>query len=238
MKIISQTKYNLAYALLPFKRNQDVVQIFPITKKNYQYVACIVDGWNELSLNDDVPGREVAQTVLQIYPEFYFNSKLTNVLQRANDAATRTEITILNKFPVCATSVAMFLFHTIDQDVIVSVGDEEIYLWDGTHWYKPKEIDNHPSVPENPKGSFRFFGCPQKKKDRRYSSIPDVFSFPADTPCIIATDGIKDVLTIDDINSITQTVTKKTSKNLLEALLKEIQRRKTQKDDISILVRW
>lgn len=235
--IVEDKPHNIAYTVLPFKRNQDVIRVIS-GNKDYDYVICVVDGWNELSLNDDVLGKEVAQTVLQIYPEFYFNSSATNILKRANDAATRTENTILEKFPICATSVAMFLFHAVDQDVIVSVGDEEVYLWDGTQWYKPKEIDNHASIPENPKGSFRFFGCPQKKKDRRYSSLPDVLTLRSNTPCMIATDGIKDVLTIEDINLVTQSVTDKTPKNFIEALVKEIQRRKTQRDDISILIRW
>lgn len=239
MKIISHPSFNLAYALLPFKRNQDVVRVIS-GNQDYDYVLCVVDGWNNPNqLKGDVPGRKVAKLVADLYPKQFFQSTIPDVIKRANEIATLVDNTVNKLNPHYASAVASFLFHGKSKDVIVSVGDVETYLWDGNKWYKPKEMRDHWIDPKKyPSNVSRFFGCWERKQYPIFSAEPDIMVIPSNTPVMIATDGIKDVLTIDDINSITHHVSDKTPKNLIEALVNEIQRRKTQKDDISILVRW
>ncbi|MEK7065630.1 MAG: hypothetical protein AAB961_01435 [Patescibacteria group bacterium] len=48
---------------------------------------------------------------------------------------------------------------------------------------------------------------------------------------------MKDVLSIKDINAIVRISRGQDPKTIVEKLLKEIQKRKTQKDDISLLAR-
>lgn len=62
-------------------------------------------------------------------------------------------------------------------------------------------------------------------------------TLPSDVPVILATDGIKDVLTVVEINQVMKTVKKQTPNAIVGALMDEIQRLRTQKDDISIFVR-
>ena len=57
------------------------------------------------------------------------------------------------------------------------------------------------------------------------------------TPLIFATDGIKDVLTLNDINAIVENPHDQLPTKIIEKLTKKIYKRKTQKDDISVLVR-
>lgn len=239
MKIISHPSFNLAYALLPFKRNQDVVRVIS-GNQEYDYVLCVVDGWNNpKKLKGEMPGRKVARLVADLYPKQFLQSTISDISQRANTVAKMVDDTVNNVSPHYASAVASFLFHGKKKDVIVSVGDVETYLWDGNKWYKPKEIRDHWIDPKKyPSNVSRFFGCWERKQYPIFCAEPDVVVIPSNRSVMIATDGIKDVLTIEDINLIMHSVAEKTPKNLLEALLKEIKGRKTQKDDISILVRF
>ena len=242
MKITTNRSFNLAYTLLPFKRNQDVVQIHKFDQG--VYCIAVTDGWNSPEVfSDDEPGREVARIVANQYPKIFFSSKIRHPSQRAKEASKKIDERITKKYPRLATAVAVFLFHFDKEDIIVSVGDVETYLWNGDEWYKPKEISSHELDRKIYESNVaRFFGAHEHKIDPRFPGIfsaePDVMIIPSNTPVLIATDDIKDVLTIEDVNLITQSVTEKTPKNILVALLKEIQRRKTQNDDISILIRF
>lgn len=62
-------------------------------------------------------------------------------------------------------------------------------------------------------------------------------TIPSNQPVLIATDGIKDVLTIDDINALPVNPAKRSAKEIIETILGEVVRRDTQRDDIAILVR-
>lgn len=238
MDIFDVSQYHIAYVLLPYKRNQDIIRI--LEKRNDAlYVVSVVDGWNELNLNSDVPGRQVAELVAELYPNNFLSSVMSDTTEKAHAASIAMDAIVMEQYPTCSTCVAAFLFHFLHADIVVTVGDPEVYLWDGSQWYKPKEISDHALDPaEYASNVSRFFGCPKRKRDPLYSAEPDVVKFPPDVPIILATDGIKDVLSIDDINHLWDGLIEKTSKIIISALFTEIQSRGTQKDDISILVRW
>jgi len=149
---------------------------------------------------------------------------------------------IAKTYPRLATSVAVFVFHLDDNDIIVSVGDVETYLWDGHKWYKPKEINDHwldSKIYDS--NVARFFGASEHKRDPRFPGVfsaePDVLSCPSLAPIMIATDGIKDVLSLNDINTLAINPKKASPKKIVETILHEIARRGSQRDDISLLVR-
>ena len=226
-------KYHIAYALLPYKRNQDVVKIHEFGESNY--CAAVVDGWNSQDMfPDDHPGREVATIVANEYPRLFLRHKWK--------ATEEMEARIAKIYPYLATCVAVFLFHLGGKETIVSVGDAETYLWDGTFWYKPKEISDHrldATVYES--NVARFFGSSKHKADPRFPGIfsaePDTLEINPETPVMFATDGIKDVLKIGDINALPVHPTKHTAKAIVETILREVTRRGSQRDDISVFVR-
>lgn len=231
-------QYHIAYALVPYKRNQDVIRI--VEKRNDAlYVVSVTDGWNELSLNSDEPGRQVAELVAELYPNTFLSAVISDTTKRARAASIATEAIVTKRYPTCSTCVAAFLFHYGNEDTIVTVGDPEIYVLSGSKWYKPVEISDHALDPiKYASNVSRFFGCPKRKKEPLYTAEPDVVTLPSGVPIILATDGIKDVLSVDDVNHIWDGLIEKTSKIMISALFAEIQLRGGQKDDISILVRW
>lgn len=238
MDIVDLPQYHLAYALLPYKRHQDVIRV--LEKRNDAlYIVSVTDGWNELSLNSDEPGRQVAELVADLCPDNFFSSVISDTTKRARAASTATDAIVMQRYPTCSTCVAAFLFHYGNEDTIVSVGDPEVYVWSGSKWYKPVEIGDHALDPAKYASNVsRFFGCPKRKKESLYTAEPDVAILPSGVPVILATDGIKDVLSIDDINRTWDRLAEKTPKAMISALMSEIQSRGRQKDDISILARW
>lgn len=226
-------KYHLAYALLPYKRNQDVIKIHEFTGGNYCMAAA--DGWNGQDIfSDDAPGREVSYLVATEFPTMYLTYGL--------EAINMLEDRIAEKYPWRATSVATFLFHLNNKETIVSVGDVETYLWDGRRWYKPKEISDHWldfAIYES--NVARFFGSSKHKADPRFPGIfsaePDSLEINSETPVMFATDGIKDVLKIGDINALPVNPTKHAAKAIVKTILDEVVHRGSQRDDISVLVR-
>ena len=224
----------IAYALFPFKRNQDVVQIHEF--EHGDYCIAIADGWNRLdAFPDDKPGREVAHIVASEYPKMF--------LTYGKDASKKLDERIAKKYPMHATAVAVFLFHSRIGDTVVSIGDVETYVWDENKWYKPREISDHwLDSSKYPSNVSRFFGSIERKTDPKYPGVfsvdPDILELQSATPIIIATDGIKDVLPLDNINTIVGNPRGQEPEKIVEKLLKEIQKRKTQKDDISIALRY
>lgn len=226
-------KYRLAYALLPYKRNQDVIKIHEFGASDY--CLAVADGWNGQDIfSDDEPGREVSHLVVTEFPKMY--------LTHGFEAINMLEDRIAEKYPWRATSVATFLFHLNNKETIVSVGDVETYIWDGKRWYKPKEISDHWldfTVYES--NVARFFGSGKHKADPRFPGIfsaePDILEIKPGIPVILATDGIKDVLKIGDINALPVNPTKHAAKAIVETILREITKRGTQRDDISVLIR-
>ena len=231
-------KRSIAYVGIPFKRNQDVVRVIS-GNQEFEYVACIVDGWNNPDeLKGDVPGRKVARLVADLYPQEFLQSTIKDTIKRAHADAKIIDDTVNNLSPHYASAVASFLFHGAKEDVIVSVGDVETYLWDGKIWYKPKEISDHWIDPAKyPSNVSRFFGCWERKQYPIFSAEPDVMTIPSTTPVMIATDGIKTSATLSDINLLSVNPIQTSAKKIVEAIFHEVTRRGTQRDDISILVR-
>lgn len=120
----------------------------------------------------------------------------------------------------------------------MSVGDVEVYLWKETKWFKPPEISDHWIDPAKyPSNASHFFGSTFRSNDPIFSHKPDVLLISAGSPFLIATDGIKDVLKLDDINALPVDPTKVSPKEIIKTILQEVSRRGTQRDDISVLVR-
>lgn len=243
MHIHSLPKFKLAYGILPYKRNQDVIRVHGIDGD--QYILCIVDGWNHpKELRSDESGRQMASIVAKEFPDTYVITAGRDDKERAKHAIFTLNATLEKRFPKYTSSVASFLIHTSKKgDLIVSVGDVETYLWEKNQWYMPKEISDHwfdpttyPSDVSKTDVS-RFFGCFERYVHPEFSCEPDVMTIPSDQPVLIATDGIKDVLKLPDINALPVNPTKKYPKEIVETILHEVNRRGTQRDDISILVR-
>ncbi len=55
---------------------------------------------------------------------------------------------------------------------------------------------------------------------------------------IIATDGLDDVMSLDALNQFTENLSDWQPKWYIMELMKNIKKRKTQKDDIAVLVRF
>lgn len=222
------SKLGIAYTLLPFRRNQDVIKIHEF--EHGEYCIAVVDGWKNPKLPSDISGRKVAQMVADEYPKMFL--KLGKVANK------RLDDRIIKRYPIGASAVATFLFHRDSQETIVSIGDVETYLWNGSDWYKPKQIESHQlDLAHYPSSVSRFFGRGELRDDPIYSSEPDVLQIDPKTPILFATDGIKDVLSLRDINQIVGDPCGQAPKKIVAKLLAEIQKRKTQKDDISIVLR-
>ncbi|OGG29375.1 hypothetical protein A2973_02230 [Candidatus Gottesmanbacteria bacterium RIFCSPLOWO2_01_FULL_49_10] len=231
-------QYGIVYALLPYKRNQDIIQVQLLDGGHY--VACVVDGWNHpKELLGDDPGRQVATIVAQEFPDTYVAATGRDEKERADKAVSSLNASVEKRYPRYASCVASFLIHDSKKDdVIVSVGDVETYLWNGSKWYKPKEISSHWIDPTKyPSNVSRFFGCFERYIYPEFSCEPDVMTIPSDQPVLIATDGIKDVLTIRDINALPINPMKQSTEAIIGTILQEVSRRGTQRDDISLLVR-
>ena len=76
-------QYGIVYALLPYKRNQDIIQVQLLDGGHY--VACVVDGWNHpKELLGDDPGRQVATIVAQEFPDTYVAATGRDEKERAD----------------------------------------------------------------------------------------------------------------------------------------------------------
>lgn len=235
------SKYHIAYSLLPYKRNQDVIRVHEFADR--KYAIAVTDGWNSQDVfPDDKPGRYVAKLVASEYPKIYLSMNISNPSKRALKVSEILDGRIAKKYPRLATCVASFVFPLKGNDIIVSIGDVETYLWDGSKWYKPKEISDHAlDLKTYESNVARFFGASEHKNNPRFPGVfsaePDVYFCQSSIPVLIATDGIKDVLKIGDINALSVNPTKTSSKEIVETILHEVTRRGTQRDDISVLVR-
>lgn len=238
MKIVTHLSFNLAYALLPFKRNQDVIKIL-LGKSESEYSISVVDGWHNLEfLSGNIEGREVAEYVALQFPNRFLHESESDIQKKANSVAQSLEKDVLRKYPAHVSCVGVFLFHEREQDTIVALGSVVTLLWDGEKWYKPKEIGDYSlDVQHFPSDVSHFIGRGELKSDPMYIYLTDVVQCKPNQPLLFATDGLEKVLSLDEINLISEQVSDKTPKNLIKALLKEIEARKTQRDDISILVR-
>lgn len=73
-------KYRLAYGLLPYKRNQDVIKIHKFGGGDY--CLAVADGWNGQDIfSNDEPGREVSYLVATEFPKMYLTYGLRACLE-------------------------------------------------------------------------------------------------------------------------------------------------------------
>lgn len=231
--------YALAYTLLPCRRNQDVVKIFP-GKKGFEYLVAVVDGWsNENYFAGNKEGVAVAEFVAQRFPEIFVKLSEPDWVKRGDKTAEMVDSEVLTRYPMHVACAGNFLFSGFKQDIIVAIGTINTFLWRGSQWIKPVEIgDYFLPTPQYPSGSSRFFGRGELKHDPFYSAKPDVVVCSANTPVLIATDGLDDVLSLNDINTQLGSLPQKTAKSIVSSLLAEIKKRNRQKDDIAILTRF
>lgn len=236
MEIIDVLEYNIAYGLLPFKRNQDIIRVHNLDDD--RYIICVVDGWNNPKFTQgDVMGRDIARAVAEKFPIFYEEAQGKMLKMKADGIAKKLNTFVEEIHPRYASCVAFFLIHKNHIDEVISIGDVQLYLWNGSRWYKADELIDHWIDPTKyPSNVSRFIGLGDRKIPE-FSYEPDVMTIPSNQPVLIATDGIKDVLTIDDINALSVNPSKQSPKAIIEMILQEVTRRGTQRDDIDILVR-
>ncbi len=234
-------KYHIAYSLLPFKRNQDVIKLLH-GKGNLRYAVSVVDGWNwKERLDDDRTGRNVAQFIADIYPrKFQEHLKEKQYRLAAENAAKSVDQQVLAMYPTYVSAVAVFLLSFQMEDVVVYVGKGIVMIWDGRRWVKPKEIGNY-FLDETkfgfPNEVSRFFGRGELKGDPFYSCKPDVVVCPAGTPIFLATDGIEDIFTQEEIKEFLKANRNALPQELIRRFRRECSLHGTQRDDISVLVR-
>lgn len=159
--------------------------------------------------------------------------------KRAKEACRSMDQEVRLLYPKHASCVACFLFHEKKTETIISVGDVQTILFQRSQWYKPEQIGDHQLDPKKyPSNVSHFFGRGELRDDPIYSSEPDILEIDSGTPVILATDGIKDVLSIAYISAIVPNPHAQSAAKIIEKLVREIRKRKTQKDDISILIRF
>lgn len=232
-------EHDLAYAVLPFRRDQDIIRVIT-GKKGVQLVACVVDGWNNpAGIKGNEAGRKAAEYVAGNFPETFLAVRGGGPQERAKKAAKIVDQRLLEIYSAHASCVGAFLFSFKREDVIVAVGSVVVLLWNGKRWEKPKEIGDYSLDPAKyPSDVSRFFGRGELKGDPFYSAEPDVVVCSAKKPVFLASDGLEDVLTINYLNKLTQDLADLTPKAFITSLCGEVQRRqKAQRDDISILLK-
>lgn len=235
MNIHTLSRLGIAYTLLPYKRNQDVIKIFPQTE-NAHFVASIVDGFN---FRDKIPGntvgRKAAQFIAETYPEIFLQLTEKDYYVRAKKAAFLADEQFLTRFPRYVSAVGVFIFAFETETVIVALGTIKVWTKKRGVWLKPKQIgDYFLPYPKYYSGSRSLFGFGEVKHNPFYHVRPDVVVVKAHTSILVATDGLDDVMNLDDLNRFTQSVTDKNPEEFVKQLLAEIKRRKTQKDDIAL----
>lgn len=239
MNIVSAPQYRVAYFLLPYKRNQDVVHIFS-GKGDVHWGASVVDGWNwSEKILGNISGRRAATFVASEYPAEFIATNVRNMRRRAEEAARSIDQKFLQKYPQYVGATGSFLFDFGETLIVVFVGKGTVLTWNGKTWQKPRGLGNY-SLRETslfPNDVSRFFGRGELKVDSFYSAMPDVVEVPSKTPVFIATDGLDDVIAESEMNHILQLVPGKDPADYLAILRHEIIRYRTQTDDITFFLR-
>lgn len=227
------------HSRIPFRRNQDVILIRQDCGGNAGDVVSVVDGWNDpQKALSDQQGREAASFAAGRYPELFLASNERILARAAQEAAEQLDREFLDRYPAHVASVGAFAFCSRKQTVLVSIGTINTWIWNGTEWHKPEEIgDYFLPQPEYESGSRTFWGRGELKEDPVYSLQADTVVLPPQTPFLIATDGLDDVLTLGEINALTEE-SPSSFPDFFKALAEKAMASKKQRDDITLLMRW
>lgn len=229
---------DIVHATLP-QRNQDVIELYLQEFDGVDYVASVVDGWNN---PDMIPGnqtgRVAAQFVAAEYPRAFLAASARDFQARAWRATQQIERKFLQLYPEHVACVGAFLFSFEVQEIVVVVGDVRVLSWSGLFWEKLPGIGEYKLDPaQYPSGVSRFFGRGELKDDPFYSAKPDVVTCNRETPLLLATDGLEEVMTIADLNEFTQERKGDAPVAFVYALLNELEVNKTLDDDVAFLLR-
>ncbi|MCE5265523.1 MAG: serine/threonine-protein phosphatase [Deltaproteobacteria bacterium] len=202
-------------------------------------VVSVVDGWNDAEkIASDRPGREAASFVARRFPEFFTPSSERHPACAAQEAAKRLDREFLDRYPAHVAAVGAFAFCSTERTLLVSIGTIDVWTLDGAEWHKPPEIgDYFLPQPQYESGSRTFWGRGELKGDPFYALRTDTVVLPPETSFLIATDGMDDVLTLDEINTIHED-TGAIPGRFFETLVQEVRAGRKQRDDISLLMRW
>jgi hypothetical protein len=226
------------HSRIPFRRDQDVILIQRDCGDAGDVVS-VVDGWNDPEkIPSDQPGREAASFVAGRYPELFHSSKEPPSARAAQEAAEQLDREFLERYPAHVASVGVFAFCFREQTVLVSIGTIHVWIWSGTQWRKPLEIgDYFLPQPEYESGSRTFWGRGELKGDPFYSLRTDTVILPPQAPFLIATDGLDDVLVLNEINALAKEFRSSFS-GFFESLVERVRTAPKQRDDITLLMRW
>jgi hypothetical protein len=230
--------FSILSSRIPFRRNQDVILIRK-DRSGTGEVISVVDGWNDIErAPGDHPGRDAASFVARRYPEVFLTLKERTLSHAAQEAAIQVDQELLQRYPAHVASVGAFAFCSRKQTVLVSIGTINVWIWNRTAWCKPEEIgDYFLPQPEYESGSRTFWGRGELKDDPFYALRADTAMLSPQTPFFIATDGMDDVLSLNEINEI-QTETRPFFPGFFKALVEKVRSSNKQRDDITLLMRW
>jgi hypothetical protein len=229
--------FELKICRMPFRRNQDVIHVREGSGGDGQIIS-VVDGWNDpqkISSND--PGREAALFVAGRYPETFLAMPELDLPLASQAAAEQVDREFLIRYPAHVASVGVFAFCSRQRTVLVSVGTIHVWAWTGTAWQKPAGVGDY-FLPEPPyqSGSRTFWGRGELKTDPFYALKADTAVLSADTPFLVATDGLDDVVAPGEINGVCAAAGGRPGP-FFEALAGRAASPGKQRDDITLLMR-
>ncbi len=232
--------FSLLSSRIPFRRDQDVILIQQGCG-DAGGVVSVVDGWNDPQrVPSDQPGREAANWVAGRYPELFLASqeREPTLSHAAQQAAEQLDREFHDRYPAHIASVGAFAFSFRKRTGVVTVGTIHTWIWNGAEWHKPEGVgDCFLPQPEYESGSRTFWGRGELKGDPFYSLRADALELPPQTPFLMATDGLDDVLTLDGINALAKEAPA-SFPGFFEALVERALTGNKQRDDITLLMRW
>lgn len=233
-------KFDIAYEIIPCRRDQDVIRIFG-NRDKYKCIVSLVDGYNNLKFIDgNSAGRRTAEVVANKFPELFVETEGKNLEKKTRIAVRLMDMQVLHLYPAYSSCVGAFLFETKKTYIIIAVGSVVVYIRNGQGWFKPKEIKDYSlDLKIYPADVSRFFGLGELKKQNPelFKCDADVIEIEKTSPVFLASDGYEDIFDLESLNKFTHKLKDKSPKNFIKRLGEEIKNGQKQKDDISILIK-
>ena len=233
-------KFNIAYKIIPYKRDQDVIKIFD-NKYAYKCIVSLVDGYNNLRyIEGNFAGRKTAEAVANKFPDLFIKTQGKNVQEKTRKSVRLMDKLVLNLYPAYSSCVGVFLFESKKTYIIISIGSVVVFIWNGHEWFKPKEIKDYSlDLKFYPADVSRFFGLGELKRQdpKLYKPDADVIQIDKTKPVFLASDGFEDIFNLKSFNNFSNKLKDKNPKYFIEKLGEEIKNSQRQKDDISILIK-